>query len=306
MKEQNQYKLYAAIVLSMVCFALSFVWFKIANFSYGPLTIVFFRLIISSVILLAFSKLSKRLILPDRKDFKYLLLLAFFEPFLYFMGESYGLQYLSSTVGAVIIATIPLVAPLAVFIFFNEKISLRNIIGILISFFGVAGVVFEIGIGITASPVGILLVFGAVFAAVGYTIVLQKISKNINNLSIILIQNIIGSIYFLPFWLIFEKNQFIRTSFDMNAMLAILYLAIFASSIAFIFFTYSVRHMGITKANMFVNTIPVFTAIFAWLILGEMLNLQKIIGIVTVIAGIFFAQMNWKKRFSGPDPIPRT
>ncbi len=290
----------------MVCFALSFVWFKVANITYGPMTIVLFRLLISSVILFIFTKLSKRLILPDWKDFKYLLLLAFFEPFIYFMGESYGLQYISSTIGAVIIATIPLVAPFAAYLFYKEKITFRNIIGILISFFGVTIVIFEIGMGITASPLGILLQFCAVLAAVGYTVVLHKISNKINNLSIILFQNIIGSIFFLPLWLIFEKNRFLTTSFDQEAMLAILYLAIFASTFAFIFFTYSVRHLGITKANMFTNTIPVFTAIFAWIILGDQLTLQKFIGIVVVIAGLFFAQMRFKKRYDGPDPIPRT
>lgn len=127
-----------------------------------------------------------------------------------------------------------------------------------------------------------------------------------NNLSIILMQNIIGSIYFFPFWLIFEKNRFVSTPFNPDAMLAIVYLAIFASTLAFIFFTYSVRHLGITKANMFTNTIPVFTAIFAWIILGDTLNVQKIAGIMVVIAGLFMAQVRFKKKPGGPDPIPRT
>ncbi len=299
-------KVYGAIILAMMCFALSFVWFKIANISYGPITIVLFRLVISSVILFFFTRISKRLILPDKKDFKYILLLAFFEPFLYFMGESFGLQYLSSTVAAVIISTIPLVAPFAAYFFFKEKVSTRNLIGIIISFTGVILVIFEFGVGLTASPLGILLQFTAVLSAVGYTVVLHKISTKINNISIILIQNALGVIYFLPFWLIFEKNRFVSTPFDREGMIAIIYLAIFASTFAFIFFTYSIRHLGITKANMFTNAIPVFTAIFAWIILGDLLSAQKITGIIIVISGLFVAQMNFKKRYKGPDPIPRT
>lgn len=306
MENQHPVKLYGAILLAMVCFALSFVWFKVANISYGPLTIVFFRLLISTSILFVFTKLTRKLILPDRKDLKYLLLMAFFEPFLYFMGESFGLQYLSSTVAAVIIATIPLVAPLAALAFYGERITLRNIMGIMISFFGVTLVIYEVGVGLSASPIGVALQFTAVIAAVGYTVVLQKVSNRMNNLSIILMQNIIGSIYFFPFWLIFEKNRFVSTPFNPDAMLAIVYLAIFASTLAFIFFTYSVRHLGITKANMFTNTIPVFTAIFAWIILGDTLNVQKIAGIMVVISGLFMAQVRFKKKAGGPDPIPRT
>lgn len=306
MENRNSIKIYIAVLLAMVCFALSFVWFKVANVSYGPLTIVLFRLLISSVLLFPVLKVSKRLVLPKKRDFKFLLLLTLFEPFLYFMGESFGLQYISSTVGAVIIATIPLVAPFAAYLFYKEKITLRNIIGILISFFGVTLVIYEVGMGLTASPLGLILQFSAVFSAVGYTVVLHKISSKINNLSIIFFQNILGSIYFLPFWLVFEKNRFMATAFDKEAMIAIAYLAVFASTLAFIFFTYSVRHLGITKSNMFTNTIPVFTAVFSWFILGDQLNVQKFIGIAIVIMGLFLGQVKRKNKLKGPDPIPRT
>ena len=306
MENQNPVKIYTAVLLAMICFALSFVWFKVANVSYGPLTIVLFRLAISSVLLIPVLKATKRLIIPGKKDFKYLLLLTFFEPFLYFMGESFGLQYISSTVGAVIIATIPLVSPFAAYLFYKERITIKNVLGIIISFLGVTLVIYEIGMGLTASPLGVLLQFSAVFSAVGYTVVLHKISNKINNLSIILFQNIIGAIYFLPFWLIFEKNRFLSTPFDKDAMLAIAYLAIFASTLAFVFFTYSIRHLGITKANMFTNMIPVFTAVFSWFILNDQLNLQKYIGIIVVIAGLFLGQMKRRKKRTSPDPIPRT
>ena len=306
MQNKKGFQVYGAVVLSMACFALSFVWFKVANVSYGPITIVLFRLVISSLLLFPIIKFSKRLVMPDKKDFKFLLLLTFFEPFLYFMGESFGLQYLSSTVGAVIIATIPLVSPFAAYLFYKEKITFRNIVGILISLLGVTMVIYEIGMGLIASPIGVLLQFSAVFSAVGYTVVLHKISSRMNNLSIIFFQNVIGSVYFLPFWLIFEKNRFLNTPFDTDGFMAIIYLAIFASTLAFVFFTFSVRQIGLTKANMFTNTIPVFTAIFAWIILGDQLTLQKIVGILVVISGLFFAQMKFKKRYKGPDPIPRT
>ncbi|MBN1925835.1 MAG: DMT family transporter, partial [Prolixibacteraceae bacterium] len=98
----------------------------------------------------------------------------------------------------------------------------------------------------------------------------------------------------------------ISTPFDPDAMLAIGELAIFASTLAFVFFTYSVRYMGITKSNMFVNIIPVFTATFAWIMLGDIPTVQKITGIAIVIAGLFIAQMKFRKNYVGPDPIPRT
>lgn len=304
MGKPSNLKQYVVIILSMVFFSLSFVWFKVANATYGPLTIVLFRLVISAIVVFGFIKLTKNLIVPKKKDLKYLLLLAFFEPFLYFMGESYGLQYISATIAAAIIATIPLFAPFAAYIFYRDKISIRNVIGILISFFGVTIVIFNISEGITASPIGVLLQFCAVLAAVGYTTVIQKISPRMNNLSIIFYQNMFGAIYFLPIWLIFEKDSFLAITFNWESMFAIIKLALLVSSLAYIFFTYSIRNMGIIKANMFANTIPVFTAIFAWIILGDDLSVQKIIGITIVVAGLFIAQWKVKKQYNGPDPIP--
>lgn len=304
MGKPSQLKQYASIIISMIFFSLTFVWFKVANAAYGPLTIVLFRLIIATAILFIIAKVTGKLVKPEKKDLKYLLLLALFEPFLYFMGESYGLQYISSTVAAVIIATIPLVAPFAAYLFYKEKVTILNALGILISFFGVTLVIFELGKGLTAAPLGVILQFVAVISAVAYTIMLQKINKRISNLTIILYQNLIGTFYFLPFWLIFEKNRFIATPFNPESMAAIFELAIFGSTIAFIFFVYSVKHMGVIKSNMFTNSIPVFTSIFAWIILGDNLNIQKITGIIIVTAGLFIAQLNFKKHYRGPDPIP--
>lgn len=306
MQNKRSLKVYAAVVLSMACFALSFVWFKVANISYGPVTIVLFRLLISATLLFPILKISKRLVVPDRKDLGYLLLITFFEPFLYFMGESFGLQYLSSTVGSVIIATIPVVSPFAAYFFYRKKINFRNIAGIIISLVGVLMVIYEIGMGLTASPIGVILQFSAVFSAVGYTVVLHRISQQMNNLSIIFFQNVIGAVYFFPFWFFFEKDQFLTTPYNPDSFRAIIYLAIFASTLAFVFFTFSVRQIGLTKANMFTNIIPVFTALFAWIILGDQITLQKIMGILVVITGLFIAQLKFRKQYRGPNPIPRT
>ena len=54
-------------------------------------------------------------------------LLSFFEPFCYFLGESYGMRYISSTLGSIIIATIPIFTPFLVFIFHKKKISWLNV-----------------------------------------------------------------------------------------------------------------------------------------------------------------------------------
>jgi drug/metabolite transporter (DMT)-like permease len=244
---------------------------------------------------MGFALLTGKMMKIERKDIWIFVLLSFFEPFLYFMGESFGLKYVSSTVGAIIVATIPLFSPLAASRFHGEKISVRTFLGIMLSFFGVSVVVFDNSFNLTASPLGVALEFLAVVSAIFYTVVLKKLAVKYNPTSIITYQNLLGIIYFLPLWLIFEFRDFTAIPFSFPAFAGILKLSVFASCIAFIFYAHSVKRLGINSVNIFINIIPVFTALFAWYILDEPLTLRKFIGITIVISGLLLAQVKLKK-----------
>ncbi|MCE1197575.1 MAG: DMT family transporter [Marinilabiliales bacterium] len=286
---------YSGLILAMVFWAFSFVWVKEVYVVYGPLTTVLFRLILASVLMLGFAWITGKLVRVERKDWIYFVLLSFFEPFLYFMGESFGLMYVSSTVGAIIVATIPLFSPFAASRFHQEKISIRTYAGIVLSFLGVAVVVLDDSFHFTASPLGIALEFLAVFSAIGYIVVLKKLASHYNPTAIITYQNTLGILYFLPLWLLFEWKSFVTIPFHPAAFAGILKLSVFASCIAFIFYASSVRKLGINSVNIFINLIPVFTALFAWWILDEPLTLRKLVGIVVVILGLLLAQIKLKR-----------
>lgn len=285
-----------AALLAMIFWSFSFVWVKVAYQAYGPLTVVLLRLVISVVLLFSFMFIIRRLQFIAKKDIGIFVLLAFFEPFLYFMGESYGLLYVSSTVAAVIVATIPLLAPISAYYFFKERLSLMNVIGLAISFLGVCLVILNDDLSFSASPLGVMLEVLAVIAAIAYSTVLRKLAFRYNTFTIISYQNLFGIIMFLPFWLVFESFDFIATPFHREAFTSIILLSVFASSLAFIFFTYSVRNIGINRSNTFINLIPVFVAIFAWFVLGDKLSGQAATGIAIVIAGLFLAQVRWRRK----------
>ena len=293
--QDKKWLVYLSLIFSMIFWAFSFVWVKEVYLVYGPLTTVFFRLVIASLLLLAFALSTGKLVKIERKDLSTFVLLSFFEPFLYFMGESFGLKFVSSTIGAIIVATIPLFSPIAASRFHGEKISVRTFAGILLSFLGVSIVVLDSSFNLTASPLGIALEFLAVIAAIFYTVVLKKLAVKYNPTSIITYQNLLGIIYFLPFWLLFEYRDFTAIPFDFPAFAGILKLSVFASCIAFIFYAHSVKRLGINSVNIFINLIPVFTAIFAWYILDDPLSLRKFVGIAVVITGLLVAQIKLKK-----------
>jgi len=289
--KQKSYLAYASVIIAMIFWSFTFVWYKVVYQYYNPITTVLLRLIISSIFLLLLTYPLKRLQKLKIKDFKYFALVTFYQPFLYFIGESYGVQLVSSTLAAVIIATIPLFTVIISTIFYKEKITKMNIAGIIFSIIGVSLVIFNKNENIAASPIGISMLFLAVLAGIGYSIVIKKLSDKYNSVSIVTYHNILGILYFIPLFFILDFKEFSQTGFSNDAWIPLLKLAIFGSSFAFIFFTFSIKKLGITKANAFTNMIPVFTAIFAFYVLDETLNLIKITGIIIVIAGLFLSQI---------------
>ena len=286
--------------------SFSFIWFKIAYLGYGPITVVIFRLAISAVLISIIAGVLRKLQMPTKQDIWLFVLMSFFEPFLYFIGESYGLMHISSTVAAVIVATIPLLSPVAVWFFYREKVRWMNAAGLLFSFIGVGLVVLNGSFQFDASPIGVGLEFMAVIAAISYSIVLRNLAGRYNTLTIIAWQNVIGVIMFLPLWLSFEFNDFTTRPFHAQAFRAIVFLAVFASTLGFVFFTQAIRRLGVNRSNTFINLIPVFVAILSFFILKENLGVQQITGIVIVVAGLFLAQLKQRKRKGEIEPLEIT
>jgi drug/metabolite transporter (DMT)-like permease len=283
---------YISVILAMVFWGFTFVAFKYANVSFRPISIIFLRLFVSIFFLFGFAVLLKRLGKIQKKDQKRFLLMALFEPFFYFLGEAYGLTMVTATVGAVIIATIPLFVPFAAYFIFKEKLTLMNRIGLFISFAGVLMVVLTKSEGMSASPKGVLLMFVAVLSATGYTMLVKKLASDYNPITITAYQSLYGLIMFIPLFLIYELPVIDFGSATSHSLLALIYLGVFGSGICFILLTIGIRELGAAKANVFGNLIPVVTAILSFILLKEAMPVLKILGILVAIAGLLMSQIS--------------
>lgn len=292
----KRFRIYGAIILSMIFWSFSFIWFKMANEFYRPVTIIFFRLLIAVIILTIYLTLTDKFVKIKKRDRKLFFLLALFEPFLYFLGESHGLTYVSSTTGSVIISTIPVVAALGAWLFFKERLKLVNYAGIILSFIGIIVFIVKPDGTLSFDLRGVALLGLAVVSAVGYNLTLSRLVGTYSPVYIVNVQNVIGIILFLPIFLIFDLKNFADTPHTLKSFLPVLELALFASCGAFILFAYSVRNMGISKANVFSNCIPVFTALFSFFLMGDTLSLQNIIGMLIVVTGLFLSQADGKRK----------
>ncbi len=282
---------------AMLFWGLSFIWSSLLLKSYQPVTIIFIRLIISSTFLFALIYLLGKHEKVERKDYKLILLSALFNPFLYFLGENYGLKFSSPTFAAVIIATIPVFSPLIGYLSFREKLTPVNFIGIAVSFAGVIVMLITRDLTLAADIKGIIYLFGAVFAALLYTVTLRKLTMKYSAIVLVANQNLIGIFLFLPLFLFFEAKSAIAVPITREIVTSMVLLAILASSVSFVFFAHAVKLLGISKSNIFSNLIPVFTAIFSYFLLAESFTFQKIAGIALVIGGVYLSEQT-KKRVS--------
>jgi len=286
-------KLYTAIVLAMIFWSFSFIWTRVAILSFQPMTLITLRLIIASALLFVVSKASGKFQILRKKDLKLFLLLAFFEPFVYYVGETFGLTMVESTLAAVIISTIPLFAPVLAFIVLRERIGWATVLGIVVSLVGVFFVIYEPIGGFHANPWGVALLFLAVFAAICYAMVLRKIPTHYSTLNVIFYQSLLGLIFFIPTFVLTDYPTIQNLKVSGESLLALVMLSVFASVVAFVMFAWAVRQVGVARTNVFVNLIPVFTAILSWLILNESITWVKWCGIAVVVLGLFVSQ--WGK-----------
>jgi drug/metabolite transporter (DMT)-like permease len=292
----SRFRVYGAVVLSMIFWSFSFIWFKVANNYFGPITIVFFRLVLAVVILSIYLAVTGKYRKIKKGDRKLFIILSLFEPFFYFLGESHGLTYVSSTTGSVIISTIPVIAAIAAWLFFGERLRFINYLGILLSFIGILVFIINRDGRLSFNAAGLAFLGLAVISATGYNLTLSRLVGSYSPVYIVHVQNIIGAVLFFPVFLATELKTLTPESFTLKSILPVAELAIFASCGAFILFAFSVRHMGISKANVFTNCIPVFTALFAFVLYGEKLTLQNIAGMTVVVTGLFLSQAEKRRK----------
>ena len=295
MKKEKGIWVYFFAITAMLFWGMSFVWTSILLRFYQPVSIIFIRLVISSLFLLLLIFIFRLKEKIKKSDYLLLFCSALFNPFFYFLGENYGLKYTTSTVTSVIIATIPLFSPVAAWIAIRERLSWLNLAGILISFIGILIMLLKTDFSLVVDPKGILFLAFAVLSAIVYTVLLKKLSFRYSALLIITSQNIIGVFLFMPLFFIYDFQHFITVIPTRQIITSFLFLSILASSLSYIFFAKTVKMVGISKANVFTNLIPVVTALFSYLILTEYFSVIKLIGIFIVIAGVFISEINNKK-----------
>jgi drug/metabolite transporter (DMT)-like permease len=281
-------------LVAMTIWGASFVGYKLAYLGFHPLGLISVRLICAVIVLGVWLTVSRSWQKIRPQDWKWFILTAFFEPFLYFIGESYGMLSVSPTVGSLMIATIPLITAVVASRFLHEKLTKGEIGGLILSFAGVTLIV-SAGASGGASPRGVALMFLAVISAVVYGFMVKVLSRNYHGLTIVFLQSLIGLLLFLPLFLFLEGSSFTLVM-PREALISALALGVLASGVAYVFLNISIRNLGLSASNVMVNLIPVLAAVFGRIVLHESFTPAKLFGGGLVLAGVALAQVFARKR----------
>jgi len=287
---------YIAILFAMCFWGFSFVWIKqLLNNNFPVFTIVFIRLVLASAVFITLLKCQKKLQKIERGDYKDFLLLAFYEPFLYFIGEDFGLQYVDASFAAVIIALIPIV--ITITMYFAEKTPIRweFVVGTLVSVLGVLMLTMSPNGQIAFNLKGTLLLSLAVLAASGYSVQLTRLLKKYSPATVTTWQNFIAIPFYLPFILIFDIHQWPALNWNFSSISSLICLALLCSAGAYMLYSYSVKQLTVNKTCVFTNLIPIVTLLAAAAIGQETFTAIKFWGILVIVAGVTFSQLNLKK-----------
>ena len=175
-----------------------------------------------------------------------------------------------------------------------EDVCLGTLVGLSDDGMGGAGAATKVhAVGIDLAVAKLSIFNGGDFQI--YSISLRKLTLLYKPLTITFVQNVIGMIYFIPMVFIMEKVTPSNIMGFGHYILPLLSLGVFASSVAYTLWAFAFSKLGAAKANIYSNLIPVFTAIFSCIIIGENLTIQKILGILLVIGGLILSQLKFKK-----------
>ncbi len=283
---------YLLLATLALIWASAFFNIKIATYSFGPITIAFFRILFGAIPVIILCKIKKIKIEAFSKDWLWFASIGFVNLVIPFFLIAYGVQKVQSNLAAILMATTPLSATiLAHFFTQNEKFNWLKSVGILIGF---CGIVFLFSDKILINEENIFyalsILLGSTFYVIGGILTLRISSKRNENVTASIL--IWGSIIVFPVAMYFEQPWILSPRLD--SMIALLYLGVFPTGIAWLLRFNILKNNGLIFQSQVAYLIPIFGVILGFIFLNELITSKVIVSLLLVILGIYFVQRSNK------------
>lgn len=298
MQGQGQGRAVAMIclVIAMALWGSSFIALKVAFAELPAMWVIFARMALGRLVFLLAWRWRGQMHYRAG-DWKYLLGLAACEPCLYFLFEALALQYTSAAQAGMVTALLPLLVAVGAYVFLREQVSRTTWAGFLIAMAGAVWLSLAGSVDEHASNpmLGNFYELLAMLCAMGYTLILKHLSARYSPFLLTAMVAFVGRVFFFPLvWF----TAPIPSSVSPLALGAVVYLGIVVTVGAYGLYNFGVSRLPASQASGFTNLIPVFTLLFAIVLLGERLNFVQMLAAAVVFAGVLLSQ--WR----GPRVVP--
>ena len=287
-------KTHIAGILFASIFGFSFLFSKIALNYVTPIGLIAYRFLIAFITfeILRLAKLVRVKI--DKSQLKYLGIVALFQPILYFLFETFGLNLVSSGEAGMMIALIPIfVAILSAFII-KERPNPIQVLFIFISVIGVIIIQLSKTSGNTDSEfLGFILLLLAVISAALFNIASRTAStKGLKPLEVTYFMMLFGALMFNIIYLIqlsVEKRitDYISNLFHIELLVPILYLGIIASIGGFFLVNLVLSKVPAHVSSIYANLSTIVAIIAGVFLLDEKITYYHVVGSILIIVGVY-------------------
>jgi len=287
---------YTLLTILALIWASAFFNIKIATYSYGPVSIAFFRIFFGAIPVIFLCLYKKIKIEAFTKDWFWFASIGVINLVIPFFLIAYGVQKVQSNLAAILMASTPLSATILAHFFTKyEKINFTKVIGVLIGFFGII-VLFSDNILIDNENFfyALMILLGSTFYVIGGLLTL-KISKKKN-------ENVTASILIWGTIIVFPIAIFIEQPWNLNPRLdstiSLIYLGIFPTGIAWLLRFHILKRNGLVFQAQVAYLIPIFGVILGYIFLKELITIKVLIALVAVILGFFFVRRSIKENLT--------
>ena len=288
-----KFRLYIALLSSMVLWASGFVGIRAGLVGYTPEHLAVLRFLVASATMAIYALIA-RTAMPKRRDIPFILVTGIISITWYHLALNKGEQTVSAGASSMLVASSPIWSALLAALFTGERLHLRGWAGIFLSFCGVGLIALGEGGGLRFSA-GAWLVLSAAFAT-GISVILQK--KYVARYSAAEFTCHLvwaGTIFLLPFAGGLAQ-QVARA--PLSATLAIVYIGIFPAAIAYIGWGYALARIPASNAASFLYTVPVFTIFIAWMWLDEVPRVLSLTGGALALAGVLLVNTRTRQKLA--------
>lgn len=289
------------ITLSFM-WSLSFIFYRIGVPEFGSLAFASLRVVLAGLTMLVFVLIKKKNRQGIRENWKVLTLVGLFSAAVPFILFSFSARSVNAGVLAVLNASVPMMSGFIASTFFKDRLSKKQILGLVIGVIGVIILMSENLFGeqgaMLGSVSGLLPMGYALLACVGYAVganITRNYLSNVSPVAITAGSLIIASVIMLPVALYeFPYGK----SISVTAWVSVICIGVFSTAIALIFMNQLIKSIGPMRATSITLVIPIFAIILGYLLLGEALDTPAIIGSVVILFGTYLSlEISIKKMF---------